>query len=90
MTAFEHDTGDFLLKKNLVAISFDAMIDRIILMGYHGGIEVLEDEFYIEFELEDKSVINAAKQYEAVIMMYIPKVLNIFANEVGRKVELKF
>ena len=89
LNTYEHDTGDFLLKKNLVAISFDSMIDRIILMGYHGGVEVLDDEFYIEFELEDNSVINSAKQYEAVIMMYLPKLLNIFANNSERKIELK-
>ena len=57
----EHDTGDFLLKMNLVAFAFDLLIDRIILMEYHRDVEMLDDEYTIEFELEDKSIIDSNK-----------------------------
>ena len=88
LNTYEHDTGDFLLKKNLVAVAFDSMIDRIILMGYHGGVEILEDEFSIEFEVLDKTLINSNKSYETVIMMYMPKLLKINGNT--KDIEINF
>ena len=39
-------------------------------MNYQGVVEVLEDEFYIEFKVQDKTNINAAKTYELVVLMY--------------------
>ena len=58
LNTFEHDTGEFFLVKDLVAFSFDSMIDRMIIMNYQGAVEVLEDEFYIEFKVLDKTNIN--------------------------------
>ena len=54
LNTFEHDTGEFFLVKDLIAFSFDSMIDRMIIMNYQGAVEVLEDEFYIEFKVLDK------------------------------------
>ena len=88
LNSYEHDTGDFLLKKNLVVIVFNSTIDRIILIGYHGEVEMLEDEFSIEFELVEKTVINSAKTYEVVIMMYFPKLLKL--NSFVKDLEINF
>ena len=85
---FENDTGEFFLQKELVAFSFDSMIDRIILMNYHGAVEVMEDEFYVNFQVLDKTNINAAKAYELVLIMYQPKLLRV--NAATKDVELKF
>ena len=43
LNSIEHDTGEFFLKKDLVAYSFDTAIDRIIVTGHHGAVEVLDD-----------------------------------------------
>ena len=34
LNTVEHDTGEFFLKKDLVAFTFDSMIDRMIIMNY--------------------------------------------------------
>ena len=39
------------LPKTFIAFSFDSMIDRMIIMNYQEAVEVLEDEFYIEFKV---------------------------------------
>jgi len=88
MNTYEHDTGDFFLKKDIVAFPFDSVIDRVILLGYHGAVEVLEDEFYIDFEIINKTDINQNKSYEIVIMMYMPKLLRI--NGSSKDIEIKF
>ena len=49
---------------------------------------MLEDEFNIEFELVDKTVINYVKTYEVVIMMYVPKLLKI--NSLVKNLEINF
>ena len=88
LNTLEHDTGEFFLVKDLVAYSFDSMIDRIILMNYHGAVEILDDEFYIEFEVTNKANINAIKGYELIVMMYQPMLLRVNANT--KDIELKF
>jgi len=55
------------------------MIDRTIIMNYQGAVEVLEEEFYIEFKVLDKTNINPAKTYELIVLMYRPKLLRINA-----------
>ena len=87
LNTYEHDTGEFFLKKNLIAFSFDSMIDRIILMGYHGAVEVLEDEFYIEFQVGNKSELDPTKSYEIIVMMYRPKLLEIDGNKKDIKIK---
>ena len=69
LNIFEHDTGEFFLTKDLVVFSFDSMIDRMIIMNYQGAVEVLEDEYYIEFKIQDKTIINPAKAYELVVLI---------------------
>ena len=49
-------------------------------MGYHGAVEVLEDEFYVDFEVSNKSDIASNKSYEFVFMMYNPKLLRLNAT----------
>ena len=34
LNTMELDTGEFFLKKDIVAYSFDSLIDRIIVTGY--------------------------------------------------------
>jgi len=89
INAFDHDTGEFFLIKELVAYSFDSAIDRVICMGHHGGVEVLEDEFYIQFEVPNKgTVLNINKSYELVVQMYQPRLLRVIpANS---DVDIKF
>ena len=88
LNTFEHDTGEFFLTKDLVAFSFDSMIDRMIIMNYQGAVEVLEDEFYIEFQVQDKTNINPAKTYELVFQMYQPRPLRI--NAATKDVSINF
>ena len=88
INTLEHDTGEFFLTKDLVAYSFDSMIDRMIIMNYHGAVEVLDDEFYFEFEVVNKSQINAAKSYELVVIMYQPMLLTIDART--KDITIKF
>ena len=57
-------------------------------MNYQGAVEVLEDEFYIEFKVQDKSNINAAKTYELVVLMYQPRLLRI--NAATKDVSINF
>ena len=88
LNTFEHDTGEFFLTKDLVAFSFDSMIDRMIIMNYQGAVEVLEDEFYIEFKVQDKTNINPAKTYELVFQMYQPRLLRV--NAASKDVSINF
>ena len=88
LNTFEHDTGEFFLKKDLVAFTFDSMIDRMIIMNYQGAVEVFEDEYYIEFKIQDKTNINPAKSYELVVLMYLPKLLRI--NDMTKDVDINF
>ena len=88
LNTFEHDTGEFFLIKDLVAFSFDSMIDRMIIMNYQGAVEVLEDEFYIEFKVLDKTNINSAKTYELVFQMYQPRLLRV--NAASKDVSINF
>jgi len=88
LNTFEHDTGEFFLTKDLVAFSFDSMIDRMIIMNYQGAVEVLEDEFYIEFKVQDRTNINNAKTYELVVFMYQPRLLRV--NAVTKDVNINF
>ena len=88
LNTFEHDTGEFFLVKDLVAFSFDSMIDRMIIMNYQGAVEVLEDEFYIEFKVQDKTNIDPAKTYELVFQMYQPRLLRI--NAATKDVSINF
>ena len=74
--------------KDLVAYPFDSMIDRMIIMNYHGAVEILDDEFYIEFEVTNKANINALKSYELVVMMYQPMLLRV--TGLTKDVEFKF
>jgi len=83
----ELDTGEFFLKKDIVAYSFDAAIDRMIVTNWHGAVEVMEDEFYIDFEVADKTVLNSSKSYEVVHMLYQPKLLRV--NATTKDVEIK-
>jgi len=76
------------LVKDIVAYSFDSHIDRIMIMGHHGGVEVMGDEFNIDFELVNKSAINSAKSYELVVQMYQPKLLRVI--QTTKDVEIKF
>ena len=46
-------------------------------MNYQGAVEVLEDEFYIEFKVHDKTNINPAKTYE-LVFQYKNKKINFF------------
>ena len=57
-------------------------------MNYQGAVEVLEDEFYIEFKVQDKTNINPAKTYELVFLMYQPSLLRV--NAAIKDVETKF
>ena len=88
LNTFEHDTGEFFLVKDLVAFSFDSMIDRMIIMNYQGAVEVLEDEFYVEFKVLDKTNINSAKTYELVFQMYQPRLLRV--NATTKDVSINF
>jgi len=88
LNTFEHDTGEFFLTKDLVAFSFDSMIDRMIIMNYQGAVEVLEDEFYIEFKVLDKINISSAKTYELVFLMYQPRLLRV--NAAAKDVSINF
>jgi len=88
LNTFEHDTGEFFLTKDLVAFTFDSMIDRMIIMNYQGAVEVFEDEFYIEFKIQDKTNINPAKSYELVVLIYQPKLLRI--NGMTKDVSIVF
>ena len=88
LNTFEHDTGEFFLTKDLVAFSFDSMIDRMIITNYQGAVEVLEDEYYIEFKIQDKTNINPAKSYELVVLMYLPRLLRISA--VTKDIDINF
>ena len=88
INTIEHDTGEFFLTKDLVAYSFDSMIDRMIIMKYHGAVEVLDEEFYFEFEVVNKSNINAAKSYELVVIMYQPMLLTV--NALTKDITFKF
>ena len=88
INTLEHDTGEFFLVKDLVAYPFDSMIDRMIIMNYHGAVEILDDEFYIEFEVTNKANINALKSYELVVMMYQPMLLRV--TGLTKDVEFKF
>ena len=63
------------------------MIDRMIIMNYQGAVEVLEDEFYIEFKVQDKTNINPAKTYELVFLMYQPSLLRVNAAIKDVKIE---
>ena len=49
----------------------------MIIMNYHGAVEVLDDEFYFEFEVVNKSNINALKSYELIVIMYQPMLLTV-------------
>jgi hypothetical protein len=60
LNAFENNTGEFFLKKELVCYSFDALMDAIILTNYHGGWEVMEDEYFAKFTV-GKSLVGSAK-----------------------------
>jgi hypothetical protein len=88
LNTFDHDTGEFFLVKDMVAFSFDSHIDRMIVMNHHGAVEVMGDEFNIEFELVSKSSISSSKSYELVVMMYMPKLLRV--NPSTKDVEIKF
>ena len=88
LNTFEHDTGEFFLKKDLVAFIFDSMIDRMIIMNYQGTVEVFEDEYYIEFKIQDKTNINPAKSYGLVVLIYQPKLLRV--NGMSKDVEINF
>ena len=88
LNTFEHDTGEFFLTKDLVAFSFDSMIDRMIIMNYQGAVEVLEDEFYIKFKVQDKTNINPAKTYELVFQMCQPRLLRV--NTASKDVSINF
>ena len=88
LNTFEHDTGEFFLVKDLVAFSFDSMIDRMIIMNYQGAVEVLEDEFYIEFKVLDKTNINPAKTYELVVLMYQSRLLRV--NAATKDISINF
>jgi len=88
LNTFEHDTGEFFLTKDLVAFSFDSMIDRMIIMNYQGAVEVLEDEFYIEFKVLDKTNINPAKTYKLIVLVYRPRLLRI--NATTKDVSINF
>ncbi len=77
----EHDTGEFFLKKNIVAYTFDSMIDNLIVMNYHGAVKMLKDELYIEFEVVNKNNFYVAKIYELVLMVYQPKILRFSSSK---------
>ena len=77
LNTMELDTGEFFLKKDLLAYTFDNALDRIIVMNHHGAIEVMPDEFKINFEVLDKTMISSTKSYEIIVMMYQPKLLRI-------------
>ena len=40
LNSLELDTGEFFLKKDIVAYALDAAIDRIMIMNHHGAVEV--------------------------------------------------
>ena len=88
LNSLELDTGEFFLKKDIVAYALDAAIDRIMIMNHHGAVEVMEDEFNIEFEVLDKTTLSSSKSYELVVMMYQPKLLRV--NVATKDVEIKF
>ena len=88
LNSIEHDTGEFFLKKDLVAYSFDTAIDRIIVTGHHGAVEVLDDEFKINFEILDKTLLSSSKQYELVLLMYQPSLLEV--NGISKDIKIKF
>ena len=88
LNTMELDTGEFFLNKDIVAFPFDAAIDRVMIMNHHGAVEVMEDEFNIEFEVLDKTTIISSKSYELVVMMYQPKLLRV--NVTTKDVEIKF
>ena len=60
----------------------------IIIMNYQGAVEVLEDEFYVEFKVQDKTNINPAKTYELVFQMYQPRLLRV--NAASEDVSINF
>ena len=76
------------LVKDMVAFLFDSHIDRVMIMNHHGAVEVMGDEFYIDFELVNKSSLSSAKPYELVVMMYQPKLLRIIPGT--RDVDINF
>ena len=82
------DTGEFFLKKDIVAFTFDAKIDQMIVLNHHGAVEVMEDEFYIDFEVLDKTNLGITKSYELLVMMYQPKLLRV--NVASQDIEIKF
>jgi len=84
---FELETGEFSLKKEIVVYDFDAAIDRIIVTSWHGAVEVMEDEFYIDFEVPDQTILNVGKSCEVVHMMYQLKGLRVNAST--KDVEIK-
>ena len=88
LNTFEHDTGEFFLTKDLVAFSFDSMIDRMIITNYQRAVEVPEDEFYIEFKVLDKTNINSAKTYELVVLMYQPRLPRV--NAATKNISINF
>ena len=51
-------------------------------------VEVLEDEFYIEFKVQDKTNINPVKTYELVVLMYQPSLLRV--NATTKDVSINF
>ena len=57
-------------------------------MNYQGAVEVLEDEFYVEFKVLDKTNINSAKTYELVFQMYQPRLLRV--NATTKDVSINF
>jgi len=65
-----------------------SMIDRMIIMNYQGAVEVLEDKFYIEFKVQDKTNINPAKTYELVVLMYQPRLLRV--NAASKDISINF
>ena len=88
LNSLELDTGEFFLKKDIVAYALDAAIDRIMLINHHGAVEVMEDEFNIEFEVLDKTALSSSKLYDLIVMMYQPKFLRV--NVATKDVEIKF
>ena len=72
-------------KKDLVAFPFDSVLDRVILLGYHGAVEVLEDGFCIEFEVINKTNINQNKSYELDIMIQLLRI-----DESRKDLEINF
>ena len=81
-------TGEFFLKKDIVGYASDAKIDQRIVYNHHEAVEVMEDEFYIDFEVLDKTTLSSSKSYELLAMMYQPKLLCV--NAATKDIEIKF